>query len=99
MNPRIAAWVSRLKDASVAARREAIQELEAIGDPEALIPLAQVFCTDPDPETRLLAQKSGKIIYFNQLRKQQLESGASEEERRRAAEILAKAQAKKLRRR
>ncbi len=98
MNPKIAAWVSRLKDARVQTRREAIQALESIGEPESLVYLAQVFCTDPDPDTRQLAQQIGKTIYFNQLRKLQMESGASDEERRRAAEILARAQAKKIRR-
>lgn len=98
MNPKIAAWVSRLKDSSVHTRQEAILALETIGEPDSLLYLAQVFCTDPDPDTRQLAQKTGKIIYFNHLRKLQMESGASDEERRRAAEILAKAQAKKFRR-
>lgn len=99
MNPKIAVWVNRLKDTRVSVRREAIQALETIGDPDALIPLAEVFTGDPDSETRLMAQKSGKIIYYSELRKMQMQGGASEEERRRAAEILAKAQQRKIKKR
>ena len=42
---------------------------------------------------------AGKSIYYNLHRQKEVAQGSSEEERRRAAEILAKARAKKQNRR
>lgn len=99
MNQNIVVWVKRLQHADAKIRRDAIRELELIGDPDALIPLAELYANDPDTEVRELAQKSGKAIYFAQLRKAQVGTGASDEEKRRATEIMKKAQAQKLKKR
>ncbi|HRE46405.1 MAG TPA: HEAT repeat domain-containing protein [Aggregatilineales bacterium] len=87
-------WTGRLSDPEIAVRREAIRQLEMLGDPAALGKLAVLFALDPDLETRRLAQLAGKAIYHAQERRM-TETPASEEERRRAADILAKAQLKK----
>jgi HEAT repeat protein len=99
MNERITIWVERLKHPHPEIRKKAIEALEAIGEPDSLLPLAVCYTQDPDPEIRKLAQQAGKLIYYNQHRQADVTRGASEEERRRAAEILAKANAKKKRRR
>jgi HEAT repeat protein len=88
-------WVGRLRDADVGKRREAIRQLEAIGDPAALGPLAALFALDPDLETRRLAQWAGKSIYQTVALREANAVTASEEERQRAADILEKAQRKK----
>lgn len=99
MNPATEVWINRLKDPNPARRREAILELETIGDMAALIPLAEVYVADTEAELRVLAQKVGKAIYFAELHKLQQGTGASEAERRQAAEIMAKAQARKAKKR
>ncbi|CAG0967932.1 MAG: hypothetical protein IAE83_22230 [Anaerolinea sp.] len=90
-------WIQRLRDPDLSRRREAIRQLEVLGDPAALGPLAVIFALDPDLETRRLAQVAGKSIYFNLERRASANEGASEEERRKAAEILTKAKDKKNR--
>lgn len=100
-NP-IDAWVRRLRDPNPTVRQEAIRQLELIGDTAALGPLASIFALDPDPETRKLAQWAGRSIYY--VTEQRItgplkDVEASEEDRKKAAEILAKAQAKKQNRR
>src|SRR5579862_7412033 len=92
---KIDVWIKRLRDSNIIARREAIRHLEAIGDSAALGPLAAVFALDVDMETRKLAQWAGKSIYTATEKRATLESGATAEDRRRAAEILEKARAKK----
>jgi HEAT repeat protein len=90
-------WIRRLRDPDIATRREAIRQLEALGDTAALGPLATLFALDPDLETRKQAQWAGKSIYSAVERRARYSqvTGATEEERRKAAEILNKAQSKK----
>jgi HEAT repeat protein len=89
-------WVKRLRDPDVQVRCEAIRQLEAIGDPDTLGPLAVIFALDPDFEARRLAQWAGKSIYQAFARQQaQGHDAVSAAERIRAAEILQKAHAKK----
>ncbi|HVO43758.1 MAG TPA: HEAT repeat domain-containing protein, partial [Aggregatilineales bacterium] len=59
---RIEVWIRRLRDTDINVRREAIQQLEALGDPAALGALAAVFALDTDLETRKMAQWAGKSI-------------------------------------
>lgn len=99
MDSRITVWAGRLKDPDPEERSKAIRSLEALGDPDALVALGEVFATDDDPRIRALAQWAGKSIYYNLHRQQEAQQGASEEERQRAAEILARALAKKMKRR
>jgi HEAT repeat protein len=56
-------WLGRLRDPDAAVRRQAIRQIELIGDPRALGALAQLFALDPDLEIRKLAQSAGKTIY------------------------------------
>jgi len=56
-------WLGRLRDPDAAVRRQAIRQIELIGDPRALGALAQCFALDPDLEIRKLAQNAGKTIY------------------------------------
>ncbi|PJF36472.1 MAG: hypothetical protein CUN49_05250 [Candidatus Thermofonsia Clade 1 bacterium] len=56
-------WLKRLRDPETAVRRQAIRQIELIGDPRALGALAQLFALDPDLEIRKLAQSAGKSIY------------------------------------
>jgi HEAT repeat protein len=88
-------WLEKLKAPEPAVRGESIRELEMLGDTDALPALAEVFATDSEPELRMLAQWAGKLIYYGALQRQLDEPGASDEERRLAAEILARAQARK----
>ncbi len=99
INPKIAVWVKRLSSSSKLERQEAIRGLKDIGIEDALFPLATLFASDPDEETRLLAQEAGKSIYLNLHRQAQITRSASDEERQKAADILAKAHAKKMKRR
>ena len=88
-------WLHRLKASEPAAREESIKALETLGETDALAGLAEVFATDSEAELRGLAQWAGKSIYYRAIRQTLGDNGASEEERQRAAEILAQAQAKK----
>ncbi|MCE7946027.1 MAG: hypothetical protein DYG88_01210 [Chloroflexi bacterium CFX4] len=89
-------WTQRLRDSDVAVRREAIRQLELLGDPRALGALAALFALDPDLETRKLAQAVGKAIYQAAQRRIATETATSTEaDRRAAAEILQRAQAKR----
>lgn len=99
MDSRITVWADRLKERDPQIRSDAIRSLEALGDPDALVALGEVFATDDDPRVRALAQWAGKSIYYNVHKQQEATQGSSEEERRRAADILAKARAKKQKRR
>src|SRR5258707_7054300 len=95
-------WVRRLRDPSPAARQDAIRQLEVIGNPEALGPLAAIFALDADPETRRLAQWAGRSIYYvteQRITGQQKEALAAEIERQSAAAILKKVHNKKQNRR
>lgn len=56
-------WLQRLRDPNADVRRQAIHQIELIGDPRALGALAQLFALDPDLEIRKLAQNAGKTIY------------------------------------
>lgn len=89
-------WLDKLKSSDPALREDAIKALELIGDTGALPVLADVFATDPDPALRALAQWAGKSIYYGAVRQGVAVAGSSEEEQRQAAEILARAEARKL---
>jgi hypothetical protein len=91
-------WITKLKAANPAERASSIRALELLGDTDALPALAEVFATDPDPAVRAQAQQAGKVIYYGAIRRALEASGASEEQRRQAAEIIARAQAKKTQR-
>lgn len=91
----LAVWAKRLQDPDPQVRLKAVQGLETIGTTEALALLGDVFANDWSPEVKQAAQQVGKVIYYRLNYQVQAASGASEEERRRAAEILAKAQARK----
>jgi hypothetical protein len=88
-------WIQRLSNPDPQVRQEAIRQLEMIGDPALLGPLAHVFATDPDPALRRLAQQAGKTIYYAAIKRASESQSASQEERERVADILAKAQARK----
>ncbi len=92
-------WVGRLQSPDREMRLEAIRQLELIGGEDVLGPLAHAYATDSDPEVRRLAQQAGKRIYYAAIRRAAEAQGLSHEERRRAADILAKAQARKQKRR
>ncbi len=92
-------WIRRLNDPDPQARWEAIRQLEVIGDPAVLGPLAAVFTADPDPALRAFAQQVGKSIYYAAIRRATETRQASADERQRAADILAQAQARKQKRR
>lgn len=94
-------WLERLSSSDPMERETSITALEQLGDTDALPALAEVFATDPVPALRAMAQQAGKAIYYGVLRQtldgdENIEE-ASEEERRRAAQVLAEAQARKLR--
>ncbi|HLA44584.1 MAG TPA: HEAT repeat domain-containing protein [Aggregatilineales bacterium] len=91
-------WAQRLRDRNSETRAKAVQALETMGEPESLMLLGEVFATDPDPAIQAMARHAGKTIYYNLHRQQQVNQGASDEERRRAAEILAKARERKNKR-
>lgn len=88
-------WIEKLKASNPAERASGIRALEQLGDTDALPALAAVFATDPEPALRALAQQAGKVIYYGAIRRALEASGASDEQRRLAADILARAQAKK----
>jgi hypothetical protein len=93
--PALRVWLQKLKAPEPAVREESIRALETLGDTDALPDLAEVFATDSEPELRALAQWAGKMIYYGAIRQRLDEHGASDQERRQAAEILARAQARK----
>lgn len=95
----VAIWAERLHNPDRKVRQQAIRSLEVLGEPDALPLLAEVYASDADSELRELAQWAGKSIYYNLHRQQQKTVGASEAERKRAAQILAKAHARKQRNR
>lgn len=94
-SPALRMWLQKLQLPEPALREESIKAIAMLGDTIALGALADVFSTDPEPELRALAQWAGKSIYYGALRQKLDEPGASDEERRRAAEILAQARVKK----
>jgi hypothetical protein len=91
-------WLQKLKAPDPETREDGIKALEMLGDTDALPALAEIFATDSEPALRALAQWAGKSIYYGAIRQTLLAQGASEDEQRQAAEILARAQAKKLKR-
>ncbi len=98
-SPALRTWLERLKASKPTVREESIRALELLGDTDALPALAEIFATDPEPALRARAQAAGKAIYYGAIRQKFDTQGASEEERQRAAEILARAQAKRTRER
>jgi HEAT repeat protein len=98
-NTQLSVWLKRLSSPSKSTRQDAIRALEDIGIAEVLFPLASVFASDPDEDIRLLAQQAGQRIYHNLHRRANSQRSATQEERQQAADILAKAHSKKLKRR
>lgn len=90
-------WAKRLKDSDAKKRRAALREIEILGDPATLPLLAELYATDTDDNLRKLAQKIGQEIYYNQHHQRETapETTSSDEERQRAAEILAQAERKR----
>ena len=67
VNKKLLAYhIGRLKDKSPEVRLKSIQELEQLGDPEALNVLREVFDTDTDVEVRKAAQEAGRVIFMKQ---------------------------------
>ena len=95
LSPVMKRWLARLESDDPAEREASIKALKEIGDVVALSPLAEIFATDSEPGIRSLAQDAGKAIYYGALRRAHDVRTASNEERRQAAEILAKARKKK----
>jgi hypothetical protein len=95
-NPVLRAWIQKLKAPDPAVRASSIRELELLGDPDSLAALAEVFATDTDPALRAMAQATGKQIYYALIRRQLEADHSNEDERRQAADILAKAHEKKM---
>lgn len=91
----LAVWLERLRSNDPAEREASIRALELLGEAGALPALAAVFATDPDPALRLKAQTTGKAIYYAALHRSREIGGASETEQQQAAEILAKARARR----
>lgn len=94
-NSALRRWIDGLQSPDPGERERCINELQLLGDTAALPALASVFATDPEPALRTLAQQAGKAIYYGAIRQQLEQDEASAEERRQAAEILARARAKK----
>ena len=89
--------LERLHSTDPVVREEAIKTLEMLGDTNALPALSEVFATDVEAPLRAMAQNAGKAIYYGAIRQRLEEQGASEQERRQAADILSQARAKKIR--
>lgn len=67
VNKKLLAYhIGRLKDKSAEVRLKSIQELQQLGDPEALSVLREVFDTDSDVEVRKAAQEAGRAIFMKQ---------------------------------
>ena len=92
-------WIQRLQNADPEVRRDAIRQLETIGEVTALGPLATVFATDPDSSLRALARQAGKTIYYAAINRASESPRGSQSDRQQAADILAKAHARKQQRR
>ena len=60
----LAYHVGRLKDKNRDIRLKSIEELQHLGDSDALAPLQELFKTDPDPEVRKAAQEAGRAIFL-----------------------------------
>ena len=56
--------INRLKDKSPEVRLKAIQELELLGDPDALDPLRFVYDNDENVDVRKAAQDAGRSIFL-----------------------------------
>ncbi|MCC7207204.1 MAG: hypothetical protein IT323_07860 [Anaerolineae bacterium] len=95
----ITAWANRLRHPDSRTRRSAAVELRTLNNLAALAPLAHRFALEPVPEVRQEIQASGKALYYNWIRWEQVQA----EERAQtkpepttgpsAAEIFARAQA------
>ncbi len=58
--------LARLEDKNPDVRLKAIQEIELLGDAEALDRLHQVYTTDSDLNVRRAAQNAGRAIFLKQ---------------------------------
>ena len=65
-NADISIWLRRLREGKAPDQREqAAIELAQLNNPAALPHLAVVFITDTAPKVRQVAQKFGKVLYWN----------------------------------
>jgi hypothetical protein len=60
----LAYHIGRLKDKNRDVRLKSIEELQHLGDVDALPSLQELFKTDPDPEVRKAAQEAGRTIFL-----------------------------------
>jgi HEAT repeat protein len=60
----LAYHIGRLKDKNRDVRLKSIEELQHLGDAEALPSLQELFKTDPDAEVRKAAQEAGRAIFL-----------------------------------
>ncbi len=100
----ISVWVRRLKDSNAEARKKVLIELAHLNNPAALSAIGAVFALDPDPQVKESAQRAAKIIYYNWVQweieqAKQPRHTESTPMQQSAADILAKAQAAKERKR
>jgi len=103
-NMEIAVWVRRLKDSNAEMRKKALIELAHLNNPAALSAIGAVFALDSDPQVQESAQRAAKAIYYNWVQweieeaRQPRHDGPTPAQQS-AADILAKAQAAKERKR
>jgi hypothetical protein len=95
----VSAWVARLRHPDSRTRRSAAIELRALNNLAAMAPLANRFALEPVPEVRQEIQTTGKALYYNWIRWEQVQAQERAEAKPEptrgpsAAEILARAQA------
>jgi hypothetical protein len=92
----ISIWLKKLNDADPKVRQTAITQLRDLNNLAALGPLGSCFVKDTDAALRQAAQNTGKQIYFSALYWEQNHEPSKNADK--AKEILAKAQASKLKR-
>jgi HEAT repeat protein len=58
--------LARLKDKNPQVRIQSINELLALGNPEALKALEDLYRNDPDPDVRKTAVEAGRQLFIKQ---------------------------------
>ena len=98
-NNDVSAWVARLRHPDSRTRRSAAIELRSLNNLAALPALAHRFALEPVPEVRQEIQATGKALYYNWIRWEQVQAKERAEAKPEpangpsAAEIFARAQA------
>ncbi|MDK3161634.1 HEAT repeat domain-containing protein [Anaerolineae bacterium CFX9] len=64
----VAYHLARLNDKNPDVRLKSIQELQQLGDPDALDRLRAIYENDPDFAVRRAAQEAGRVIFLRQRR-------------------------------